>query len=159
MEPLLRTMFPSDLADLIGDYADEYAVPMGKAKMACCMSINLRRSHRYCGPMTVTWSNAEIMSLAIQAAQTTEIYGVWSELVSCMLRAMLPKRQASLIVSDQERFMHTSHWHKKSKKWRCLCGSLNDKEAYFHSTSHRETKNHRRAQQIARNSVYLATHT
>ena len=44
MEPLLRTVFPSDLADLIADYADEYAIPMGKTKMACCMAINLTRT-------------------------------------------------------------------------------------------------------------------
>ena len=45
MEPLLRTVFPVELADIVADYVDQFAVPMGKAKMACCMAINIGRIH------------------------------------------------------------------------------------------------------------------
>ena len=41
MEPYLRTLFPSELAEIVADYADQYAVPMGKAKMACCLAIKI----------------------------------------------------------------------------------------------------------------------
>ena len=152
-------MFLSDLADLIADYADEYAIPTAKAKMACCMEINLTRTgvgqvmQRIGNPVYREW-----LDLTTQAVQTTDMYGVWSELVSVMVRAMVLKRQASINVTDLERFMHSSHWNKKSSKWRCLCGSLNDKEGYFHSSGHSKTRRHREATQSAKNSIWCVTH-
>ena len=98
------------------------------------------------------------LNLATQAAQTTDIYGAWSELVSVFVRIMLPKRQAIISVTDQERFMHTSHWDSKSGKWRCLCGSVSEKEAYFHSPAHRKTKRHRDADQDAKLSLLRDSH-
>ena len=158
MEPLLRTIFPAGLADIIADYADPYAVPIGKAKMACCMEINLTRTgvgqvmRRIGQPCYRAW-----LDLTTQVVQTTDMYGAWSELVSVFVREMVPKRQARIAVTEQERFMHTSHWNKKSGKWRCLCGSLSDNEGYFHSLVHRKTR-HREATQSAKNSIWCITH-